>query len=136
MHFCKREDQTFRDQYRVATESNQTDNLFPEVLLSCALARGDESGFFTPTDVLSPFESIMNEKKKHAHFQRHMGEFITERRGFVLDRRGISRKYRYRFSDPMMQPYVIIRGIKDGMIPANVKKSLLQQEQPSLPNVS
>lgn len=127
--FIEEEDQTFRDQYRLATESNQTDNLFPEVLLSCALAENDESGFFTPTDVLQPLNSVTGEKKQHAHFQRHLGEFITERRGRVLERRGIPRKYRYRFSDPMMQPYVIIKGIRDGMVSSEAKRRLLTHDR-------
>lgn len=131
--FIQEEDQTFRDQYRSATESNQPDNLFKEVLLSCALARADDSGFFTATDVVGPLNSICTEKKTHAHFQRHLGEFILPTRDSVITRRGISRQYRYRFTDPMMQPYVIIKGIQSGMIAGEMRSKLLQTGQLSLP---
>ncbi len=50
-------------------------------------------------------------------------------------RRGDERQYRFRFNDPMMQPYVIIKGIRDGMIDEETRKKLLYREQPSLPNV-
>lgn len=133
--FIEESGQSFFDDYRIATESNQTDNLFPHVLLACALAQTDESGFFTPTDVLNPLNSILRKKKRHAHFQRHLTEFISERRGNVLVRRGSERQYRYRFTDPMMQPYVIIKGIRSGMIPEKARSTLLHQEQPYLPNV-
>ena len=127
--FIQEEDQTFRDQYRDATESNQSDNIFSEVLLACAFSRCDENGFFSPTDVIAPLNSIVGKQKLHAHFQRHLGEFITPRRGNILTRRGIPRQYRYRFTDPMMQPYVIIKGIQDNMVPVDIRSSLLQQAQ-------
>ena len=48
--------QSFQDDYKHATQSNQTDNLFREVLLGCALAKTDEYGFFTPTNVIEPLK--------------------------------------------------------------------------------
>lgn len=127
--------QSFQDDYRHAVHSNQSDNLFKEVLLSCALAPTDESGFFTPTNVIEPLNSILHERKRHAHFDRHLREFISEKRGHILIRRGDERQYRFRFHDPMMQPYVIIKGIRDGMIDEPTRQKLLYREQPSLPNV-
>lgn len=126
-------EQKLQESYRVATESNQTDNLFKHVLLACALARTDPSGFFTPTDVIEPLSAIVGQRKTHAHFQRHLSEFISTGKGQILTRRGGERQYRFRFSDPMMQPYVIIRGIQGGLIDAKSRKSLLEQEQPELP---
>lgn len=127
--------QSFQDDYKQATQSNQTDNLFKQVLLGCALARTDEYGFFTPTNVIEPLNSILHEHRRHAHFDRHLREFVSDKRGAVLIRRGDERQYRFRFNDPMMQPYVIIKGIRDGMIDEETRKKLLYREQPSLPNV-
>lgn len=127
--------QSFQDDYRHAVHSNQSDNLFKEVLLSCSLAPTDESGFFTPTNVIEPLNSILHERKRHAHFDRHLREFISEKRGHILIRRGDERQYRFRFHDPMMQPYVILKGIRDGMIDEPTRQKLLYREQPSLPNV-
>lgn len=118
--------------YHFATDSNQTDALFREVLVACALAKSDASGFFTATDVIGPLSSIVRAKKRHAHFQRHLTEFLTEKRGKVLVRRGTRRQYRFRFNDPMMQPYVIIRGIQEGLISPEARKRLVEREQPDL----
>ena len=124
-----------QEAYRLATESPQKDASFKEVLLACALSITDTSGFFSPTDVIDPLNTVMGtgSKKRHAHFQRHLTEFLSDNRGRVLVRRGAERQYRYRFSDPMVQPYVIIRGIQERLIPEESRKLLLEREQPQLP---
>jgi Cdc6-like AAA superfamily ATPase len=126
--------ESFFEEYRIATESNQVDNFFREVLLSCALAQTDQSGFFTATQVLEPLNHIVREVKKHAHIQRHLSEFISERRGEILIRRGIPRQYRYRFADPLIQPYIIIKGIRDKMLNEDII-TRPYSSQPRLPNV-
>jgi hypothetical protein len=124
--------QSFYDDYRKATESNQTDALYQEALLAMALAKTDEEGFFTPASVINPYSTILGRKITHAHFQRHLNEFISNERGPILTRRGRGRRFKYRFADPMMQPYVIIKGIRDNMIPEEMKAILSSPEQPSL----
>jgi hypothetical protein len=42
---------------------------------------------------------------------------MSDERGPILIRRGTERQYRYRFSDPMMQPYILMRGMREGIIP-------------------
>lgn len=133
--FIAESEQSFRTAYRKATQSNQADNFFAQVLLACAIARTDDDGFFAANDVVEPYSAILGKKRRHAHFQRHLTEFIGEQRGEILIRRGAERQYRYRFRDPMMQPFVIIKGIQENMIDEGAKKSLLQQEQMTLPNV-
>ena len=125
------EEQSFQEDYRKATSSPQSENQFREVLLACALADADDSGFFTPTSVLPKLVTIVKKTRKHAHFQRHLNEFIMSDRGRILTRRGTDRKFSYRFSDPMMQPYVIIRGIKDRIIPRDMRSILKFPEQPT-----
>jgi len=129
--FILESDQTFIDNYELATASPQADNLFKQVLLGCALAKSDSSGFFTPTSVIEPLRGILGRSVTHSNFARHLSEFMSEERGRILARKGYERNYRYRFSDPMMQPYVIIKGIRDGMIPEAARDVLLQREQPS-----
>ena len=128
--------QSFQDDYRTATESNQASNFLEEVLLACSLATTDESGFFTATDVLEPLDAILQRKNAHAHIKRHLLEFVSDRRGKILMRRGDARRYRYRFTDPMTQPYVIIRGIRNRKVPEQIRKKLSFSEQPFLPNVT
>jgi len=130
--FIEDSEHKLAEAYHQATDSNQKDALFREVLLACAVSKTDPSGFFTPTEIIDPLSSIVGAKKRHAHFQRHLTEFLSPKRGKILVRRGTRRQYRFRFNDPMMQPYVIIRGIQDGLIDPNSRKRLLEREQPEL----
>ena len=122
---------SFRDTYRAATRSNQ-DNFFQESLLACALAVSDDEGFFTANDVVEPYSAIMKGKRRIAHFEKHLRRFSSDDGGNILIKRGGERQQRFRFDDPMMQPYLIIRGIQSGMIPEAAKSTLLQREQGNL----
>lgn len=130
--FIKDTESSFRENYKTATRSNKANN-FQQSLLACALANTDEEGFFTASDVVSPFSGIMGEPKKHAHFEKHLRRFSSEEGGNILIKRGGDRNQIFRFSDPMMQPYVIIRGIQSDMIDEAARKALLQKEQGELP---
>lgn len=121
----------FKDRYREATRSNQ-DNYFRESLLACALAHTDEDGYFTANDLVEPYSAIMKERKRIAHFEKHLRRFTTDDGGNILAKRGGDRQQRFRFSDPMMQPYVIIRGIESNMIDDAAKAILFRREQGAL----
>ncbi len=122
---------TFRDAYRTATRTNQK-NFLQESLLACALARCDDEGFFKATDVVEPYSAIMKDKKRIAHFEKHLRRFCSDDGGNVLIRRGGERQQTFRFADPMMQPYVIIRGIQSNMIDESAKTLLFRKEQREL----
>lgn len=130
--FIKDTEASFKDEYRAATRSNQA-NFFQESLLACALAESDDDGFFTANDVVEPYSAIVQEKKRIAHFERHLRRFSSEEGGNILICRGGERRQTFRFTDPMMQPYVIIRGIQKGMIDEAARSTLLQREQGVLP---
>ncbi|MFG1212007.1 AAA family ATPase [Xanthobacter flavus] len=129
--FIKETEKKFKESYRAATRSNQ-ENFFQESLLACALARTDDDGFFTANDVVEPYSAIMGGKKRIAHFEKHLRRFSSDEGGNILIKRGGDRQQTFRFSDPMMQPYVIIRGIQSKMIDENAKTILLQKEQGEL----
>ena len=131
--FISSSDEAFFGEYRTATDSNQPGAIFKDVLLACAIAKQDDAGFFTPTNIVAPLSRIIGREVAHANFQRHLSEFISEDRGGMLVRRGRERQYRFRFRDPMMQPYVIIKGIRDGMVDEATKAVLSSPEEPSLP---
>ena len=108
--------QSLRDHYEKATASNQPGNLFREVLLACALARADDAGYFAPAAVREPLEKIVGRAMTIAQYQNHLNDWHTEKRGKILQRTGEARAYRFRFSEPAMQPYVLMKGIADSMI--------------------
>jgi Cdc6-like AAA superfamily ATPase len=119
--------ESFYDDYNRATTSNQPGNLFKQVLLACALAETDERGYFTQTDVVAPLSKILKKPVTISAFQRHLAEFISEERGPILVRRGEERQFRFRFNEPMIQPYVIIKGIREGVVDEELRAILLER---------
>lgn len=102
--------------YRQATESPRRNTLFAEVLLACALTHGDDLGFFAPADIRGPLERVAGKAYKIPQFVRHLRQFSTPARGEVLQVTGEARRKRYRFSDPLLRPYVVLRGVHEGVI--------------------
>ena len=47
---------------------------------------------------------------------RHLDKFSQEERGPVLKKEGQTRKFQYGFVEPMMQPYVLMKGLAEGKI--------------------
>lgn len=103
--------QSLRDNYRKAVSSPQTGNLFGQVLLACARAKTDAFGYFAAADVRKPMSRIMKKRYEIPSFARHLNSFCQPERGRVLRKEGAKHRYRYRFSDPLMQPFVIMKGI-------------------------
>ena len=86
---------------------------FKPVLLACALAKKDDHGFFYANHVTEPLRLISNNPDFDIpQFAFHLRAFCSEQRGGILERRG----KQYRFVHPIMEPYVILRGLADGLI--------------------
>ncbi|MHB8078215.1 MAG: ATP-binding protein [Candidatus Krumholzibacteriia bacterium] len=108
---------SIRSAYHQAIRSTRPNNLFADVLLACALAKTDELGFFAAQDVRSPMREVTGKNYEIPSYAQHLNEFSDEKRGRVLFKTGDRRRYRYRFKDPLMQPFVIMRGVFDSRIP-------------------
>lgn len=111
-------DQSITDNYFAAIRSPRNEEtLYAPVLLACALAKSDELGAFQQASVTEPLNRILpNKNYKPTTFAFHMNEFCEDARRKILQRFGEPRNQRYRFSDPVMQPYVILKGLADGKI--------------------
>jgi energy-coupling factor transporter ATP-binding protein EcfA2 len=107
---------TLQSDYLKAVRSPRPVHLFKEVLLACAFAQKNQLGYFTPGAVRDPLEIIVGRRLEIPAFSRHLKEFLGPAHANVLEREGLPRKYFYRFSDPIMQPYVILNGISEGLI--------------------
>jgi Cdc6-like AAA superfamily ATPase len=107
--------QSILNAYHQAVSSSR-ETIYAQVLLACALTKKDDLGFFAPPDVVAPMSTIMKKKYPTTGFSRHLNEFCDEKRSEVLCKRGVSRNYRFRFVNPMMQPYVIMHGLATGLI--------------------
>jgi Cdc6-like AAA superfamily ATPase len=117
-------DQSCKSDYQVAIHSNQRENLYRHVLLACALAKADDEGYFLPVAVCDPLSKILGKRVEIATFKQHLNKFAGVDRGGVLVRKGKERAFRFRFSDPMMQPYVIMSGIRDGLVNESARSIL------------
>jgi energy-coupling factor transporter ATP-binding protein EcfA2 len=117
--------------YVRATHSAHQDNLFPHVLLACALAPQDQFGFFTAGAVRGPLKVIAGRPLEIPAFARHLNQFLQPARGAVLQRTGSPRKYLYRFRDPLLQTYVILNALAHNMIPEGDLRDLVTDGQPT-----
>jgi hypothetical protein len=108
--------QTLQRAYHTATTSPRSDNLYRQVLLACALAEADQLGYFAAAEVRDPLRRIMKKRYEIAAFSRHLAEFCADDRGSVLERTGVTRRYRFRFRNPLLQPFVIMEGLAQGLI--------------------
>ncbi len=105
---------SFAGAYQRTTESRQIGNMFQKMILASTLAPSDISGFFRPSDVARVLNHmVIDECRSDLQVQRYLSQFASDRRGRALIRRGIGADSRYRFSDATMQPFIIMRAIKD-----------------------
>ena len=56
--------------------------------------------------------------------------FIDPKRKAIFQRDGEPRAYRFRFRQPAMQPFVLMKGITEGLIDADATRALSSPEQP------
>jgi Cdc6-like AAA superfamily ATPase len=103
--------QTTISAYNKATISPR-ENMYPQVLLACAMAPTDPLGYFAAVDVRDPLSLIMGRRYEIPAFSQHLNAFCEESRGSILQRTGTARRYRFRFLNPLMQPFVIMDGLK------------------------
>lgn len=109
--------QHIRHAYHKATTSPRKQNLFNDVLLACALAKADDMGTFAAQDVREPLRLITHKDYDIPSFAQHLSEFSSAKRGDVLRQIGSAHRYRYRFVDSLLQPYVIMRGVSSNRVP-------------------
>jgi energy-coupling factor transporter ATP-binding protein EcfA2 len=113
----ERAQQSLVEAYRVATAtSGERDTLYPQVLLASALAEEDEYGFFGASEVSAPLEKILGRPCKPVTFARHLDRLSTEVRGGVLQKQSGTGRVRYRFENPLLQPYVAMKGLSEGVV--------------------
>lgn len=110
-------DYTITESYTRATENiYRKGNIFKQVLAACALADTNALGQFTAASVEAPLSDIMNAPYKVSAFAFHMNEMCGPERGNVLRKTGERRTFQYHFTEASMQPYVIMKSLKDGVI--------------------
>jgi hypothetical protein len=106
--------ESIRDLYYRATYSAR-ENMYKQVLLACATAQADEKGFFPAAAVRDSLSVIMARPLDIPQFAAHLNALSSDR-GPVLNKDGRVKRFRYRFLNPLMQPYIVMKGLADGLI--------------------
>lgn len=109
-------DETIKEAYFNAVRSTKPNHHYKEALTAFALTETNERGYFKAVDIREPFTKIMGKAMDIPNYARHLKEFQENERGPVLLRRGKPKSYEYKFVDPLLKPFAIICGIKDGII--------------------
>jgi Cdc6-like AAA superfamily ATPase len=124
-------DASIKDRYFAAVRSQRgEDTLFAPVLLACALAKTDELGAFQQAAVTDPLNRIVPGKNyKPTTFAFHMNAFCEEQRKQVLEKFGEPRNQRYRFTDPAMPPFIVVKGLADGLIDDEIAQVYASRRQ-------
>lgn len=128
-------DQTITEAYlRAVVSQRPEETLYEPILIACALADPDELGRFQQAAVTEPLSEIVDRTPPYTPttFAFHMNKFCDEKRGSVLTRKGEARNLRYFFTDPMMQPYVILRALEAKRINMEVIERFMAKRQRTL----
>jgi hypothetical protein len=131
-NILKKSQQQTQEAYFAAVRSNNKNARYRQSLLACALAATDEIGYFVPSAVLEPLGKILKRQVELSDIQKHLDRFLTKEHGEVLTKVGSAKRFRYRFSEPIMQPFVIMMGIHNKLIPPRSKSLLAFNPQRSL----
>ena len=114
-----RADESMTQAWLTATRSAKPTNRYREVLLACALAEHDERGWFTIRSVVDPYSMISGTARSIPNLAPHIAKFTSAERGAILVRDGRPKSYVYRFFEPLVRHYVLLRGVADGLIAQN-----------------
>lgn len=111
--------------YQEAISSPQK-TIYEDVIIACALSEKNPFGFFSPAAVREPLSQIRKERYEIQRFRIHLEQLCE--RGPLLTRTGKKHHWRFRFIDPMMQPYAIMKGLQTGkIVPSNVPEPPSEQ---------
>ncbi len=103
--------------YSTSIFSSRQETIYPKVLLACALAKKNETGCFRAVDVREPLSRLVGkEYTTTSAFNRQLNQFCEEARGNILEKKGVERHYRFRFTNAMMPPYIVMEGLRTGII--------------------
>ncbi len=110
--------------------SGRADAQLAPTLLACAMAKTDDLGFFSSTDAARELTKILGQQRGPAHVNNHLRRFAAEPIWILDERRRGERSIRYRFHDPLMRPFVMIRGYSLGLLPKDGMQADDDSESP------
>jgi len=114
-------DYSIKEGYTKATvKIYRNENIFRHVLAACALAELNDLGQFKAISVEGPLSAILKKPSKVSSFAFHLNELCRPERGSVLRKTGERRTFQFNFAEAAMQPYVVMKSFKEGIITREV----------------
>jgi hypothetical protein len=131
-------EQSIQAAYQRATYSPQSKTAkYKEVLLACALAPTDDQGYFSAGNLRDPIFRVTGVQWKIPQYVGHLKKFCGPDKGSVLQVTGVDWQRAYRFVDPLLRAYVVLKGMEEGLIEDGDLDFFvyrLGQEPPQRPN--
>lgn len=104
------------NEYQTAVHSSHRSSKHNLTLLACALTKPDIQGFFDASEVAGTMARLFDGNCSVNNVPRHLAEFVDFKRGSALERAGATRQGKYRFSNPLLQPYTIISSLVEHLV--------------------
>jgi hypothetical protein len=81
-------------------------------------AAAEKTGFTgrTPASLIDGLRVITKESFTTDRYAKHLHAFCLPERGPILEKFGSEYRWKFRFTNPSMQPYVLMKGLRDGLI--------------------
>ncbi|MFN8586989.1 MAG: ATP-binding protein [Candidatus Eisenbacteria bacterium] len=108
--------------------------IYPEILLACALSPRDAQGTFAVADARDALQRIVNREVRGLTNQ--IAALTEEGRGAVLAKEGAAKLARYHFVEPMLEPYILLRGLEPGWATSKSPVWLPASEGTELPKAA
>ncbi|MHC2552304.1 AAA family ATPase [Bradyrhizobium elkanii] len=124
--------QSIKSGFERAVYSERPDNIFKQVLISCALTQKDAFGQFSAKSVASILSEITGERYDVPAFSYHLNEFCAEARGPILKKIGQTRRFTFRFIEALMESYAIMEGMNRKIISQKMVEQNRPKRQPDL----
>jgi hypothetical protein len=101
--------ETYRNSFSKATRTSKQSR-YPQILCACGIASHDERGVFRATDVVEAMLSLFKETVNVQAVVPALQAFTDADRGAILDKVPFGTQNHYRFREPMMRPFLRIKG--------------------------
>lgn len=107
--------ETLARAYDSATESSISRVAFEQTLLACAMVAADDAGYFRAAQIAPILSRLKKAPVIPQQYTYHLSKFSSADGSNVLVRTQAKRS-RYRFKNPMLRPYVLLRGVQQGQL--------------------
>lgn len=125
-------DQTLIDSYVKAVTETRKGNIFKHVLAACALSDQDDLGRFSAASLEEPLSAIIGKPMKAPSFSFYLNELCEPTRGSILAKTGSRSHYRFRFVQPIIQPYITMKSLSSGIVSDDILTRFAIERQRSL----